>query len=412
MCIRDRLELQENGLADNTYIIFTSDNGYQLGHHRVSNKLDPFNRSTNVPTIVWGPGVRGGVKANHLLAHIDICPTILELGGATIPSLVDGKSFVPVIKEPTMHAPDLWRDAVIIENWSDKQNFGRAIPCAYSALRGYEDIYVEWATGDNEYYDLSHDPFQINNIWSSLSSSRKNELANQLRTSRNHPMAPITTITGPDLAAPVKQFFRIEGAAEDDQRVVRTSLAIRSINTGRYFDGFKWTDDWSRLNARMSAQDRQMAYWFKGVNIPAETDGIDFLLVMAFSTDNSGNFTLPFTWRVVPLDQVGPTTTLNVLSNMNYVMPGEIVVTGNSYDNFETDRIRVVVRDQYDQKYWNGTDWQSDWTYTESPVDPDGGTWETDFPATSKKRYQFLVRSIDRAGNVQQIASSTVFIAK
>ena len=66
--------LKSCGIRESTYIFFTSDNGYQLGQHRLHGKLYPYRICTNVPLYVSGPGITGGTTADHLLGHIDLCP--------------------------------------------------------------------------------------------------------------------------------------------------------------------------------------------------------------------------------------------------------------------------------------------------------------------------------------------------
>ncbi len=80
---RIRQVLEKTQLAQNTFIFFTSDHGYQLGHNRMIAKKVPYHRNTVVPMFVVGPGVVPGV-ADHLLAHIDLVPTFLEIAGVAV----------------------------------------------------------------------------------------------------------------------------------------------------------------------------------------------------------------------------------------------------------------------------------------------------------------------------------------
>ena len=148
---------------DNTYIMITSDNGYQLGHHRQFGKQTAFLRNAHVPMLVLGPDLNAAAPTNvftrsHLSAQIDIAPTCLELAGAAIPPQIDGKSFAPLLDRTNNADPNSWRGAgIVIEHW-ESQFVGRHdsdlnrqlrydVECTYSALRVGNAIYTVWANG-------------------------------------------------------------------------------------------------------------------------------------------------------------------------------------------------------------------------------------------------------------------------
>ena len=120
-------------------------------------------RSTNVPLMAAGPGTNRRQFANHLIAQLDICPTILQLAGVTIPASVDGKSFSSLISNPSSSRETSWQESIMIENWADKYLIGERFSLAYTAERFYDEIYVSWSNGQREYYDLADDPFQLEN---------------------------------------------------------------------------------------------------------------------------------------------------------------------------------------------------------------------------------------------------------
>ncbi|MDH4168279.1 MAG: sulfatase, partial [Acidimicrobiia bacterium] len=109
-------ELDRQGVLDNTYILFASDNGVLRGEHHIGGKSVPYEESVRVPLVVRGPGVPSGQTLDHLVANIDIAPTLLDLAGSSLPGTsppVDGESLVPVLLDalPTGR----WRDAVLLE---------------------------------------------------------------------------------------------------------------------------------------------------------------------------------------------------------------------------------------------------------------------------------------------------------
>src|SRR5215212_1921814 len=107
--------LKHSGELDNTYIFFTSDNGYHMGQHRLTaGKWTAYEEDIRVPLIVRGPGVPEGQHLEHLVLNNDFAPTIAELGGAEAPSFVDGRSLVPLLGEDPP-PEDQWRQAFLVE---------------------------------------------------------------------------------------------------------------------------------------------------------------------------------------------------------------------------------------------------------------------------------------------------------
>jgi arylsulfatase A-like enzyme len=175
-----RLEatLRARGLARNTYIVFSSDNGYHMGEHRLlPGKMTAFDSDIRVPLIVAGPGVPHGKTVSQLAENIDLRPTFSELGRAKVPRWVDGHSLVPLLRR---HAPRRWRDAVLIEHHGPVRDTGdpdlpapgSGNPTTYEAIRVPGGVYVEYRGGQREYYDLARDPYELRNIAGNLGRRR------------------------------------------------------------------------------------------------------------------------------------------------------------------------------------------------------------------------------------------------
>jgi arylsulfatase A-like enzyme len=145
--------LEETGQLDRTVIVFTSDNGFFLGEHRIADgKLLPYEESIRVPLIVRGGGFPAGHTAEQPAANIDLAPTIVELTGARAKRTMDGRSLLPLALDPS-----LGRDrALLIEGLSRNP----AKP-SYQAVRTSRWLYVEYRTGARELYDLQSDPLQL-----------------------------------------------------------------------------------------------------------------------------------------------------------------------------------------------------------------------------------------------------------
>ena len=174
-------ELERQGALDNTYVVFTSDNGFHLGDRRMRmGKETPYDHDVRVPLVVAGPGVPPGSVTDLLTENVDLAPTFVELGGAEQPALVNGRSLVPLLRGGT---PPVWRRAVLIEHHfalspaqkgPDKESY--VTPPDYTALRFADALYVEYGTGEVEYHDLSADPLQLTNTADGLDPATRQAL--------------------------------------------------------------------------------------------------------------------------------------------------------------------------------------------------------------------------------------------
>jgi len=170
--------LEQLGLLDDTYVFLTSDNGYHMGNHRLFAKRAPYERVVSVPLVIRGPGVEEGVTKEHLLMNVDLAPTFLELAGAVAPDFADGRSFVSVLRGRL--PVQAWRTSAFVEHWEDATRFGIPLDMRFDLLRLQHEVYIEWADGEQEYYDLSVDPFQLDNRSALLPEQKRNELASRL----------------------------------------------------------------------------------------------------------------------------------------------------------------------------------------------------------------------------------------
>jgi N-acetylglucosamine-6-sulfatase len=142
--------LEETSQMERTYVVFASDNGFLLYRHRVYAKGVPYEEVQSVPFVVRGPGVQRGVVGEELVASIDLAPTIAEWAGIQPPEYVDGRSLVPLLEGTGTS----WRRWLLFEH--TKTNH------PYVGVRtAGEESYVEWESGEKEYYDLTEDPWQL-----------------------------------------------------------------------------------------------------------------------------------------------------------------------------------------------------------------------------------------------------------
>jgi arylsulfatase A-like enzyme len=166
--------LKQRDLLGTTYVFFTSDNGFQFGAHRIDHgKGDPYEESIRVPLLVRGPGVKEGAVEEAPVVNMDLAPTLLELAGIPAPGAMDGRSLKGLLEG---QKPTSWRDDFLLESFAGSES---EVP-GYFALRGESSVYVEYVTGEKEYYDLLKDPYELKNGAGTLSPKTLGELSSRL----------------------------------------------------------------------------------------------------------------------------------------------------------------------------------------------------------------------------------------
>jgi len=189
--------LAATGELSNTYLIFTSDNGYHQGEHRIAKgKQSPYEESEKVPFVVVGPGVPAGTARMEPISLIDLAPTFLDLAGLPMAAAdaMDGRSLKPLLQSPEK-IPS-WRTAVLFEKVGSAEDpidintlslADRVAPddedsevqvqivvapgiVQEAKLPRFEGLhtdrysYIRYGDGVIEFYDLWADPFQLNNL--------------------------------------------------------------------------------------------------------------------------------------------------------------------------------------------------------------------------------------------------------
>ena len=179
--------LTKAGIADNTVIVFSSDNGYHLGDDRL-NPGQPTADDTdvNVPLIAAGPGIKAGQVVKQPAQNIDLRATFGAIGKATVPTDVDGHSLLPLLGGTV---PSGWRSTALVEHHGpdndpkdpDHPAPKSGNPTTYEAIRTTSYTYVEYANGEREYYDRINDPNMLNNSFKTLDQARVTELHNAVQ---------------------------------------------------------------------------------------------------------------------------------------------------------------------------------------------------------------------------------------
>lgn len=165
--------LAERGELENTYLVYTSDNGYHLGQHRLLNgKGQLYEEDIRVPLLVRGPGVPAGVTREEFAMNIDFAPTFAELGGAKAADFVDGRSLVPLLGEGSPR----WRRDFLVEMYRIPEMGGDEL----RGLRTRDRIYIEYLSGPRELYDLHEDPYQLDSLHETAPPGQLRRLSRRL----------------------------------------------------------------------------------------------------------------------------------------------------------------------------------------------------------------------------------------
>jgi N-acetylglucosamine-6-sulfatase len=168
-------QLQAVGELDDTLIVFTTDNGFFHGEHRVPNgKVLHYEPSSRIPLILRGPGVPRGRTLTQLVANIDLAPTIVDAARATPGRRMDGRSLLPLLRDTG-------------RSWGRDLLLQRGGPGAqvFQAIRTLRYKYVEYGNGDRELYDLAADPNELQSRHADAAlANLRSELARRLATLR------------------------------------------------------------------------------------------------------------------------------------------------------------------------------------------------------------------------------------
>ena len=152
--------LKENGLEENTIVIYTSDQGFFLGEHNFFDKRFMYEESLRMPFLIRWPGhIRPGSVSPGMILNVDFAPTLLDAAGLKVPADMQGRSFVSLMAGKT---PSDWRKAMYYRYYHP----GHHNVAAHYGIRTerYKLIYFnkldQW-----ELYDLEKDPREMHNIY-------------------------------------------------------------------------------------------------------------------------------------------------------------------------------------------------------------------------------------------------------
>jgi N-acetylglucosamine-6-sulfatase len=153
--------LDESGLAENTIVIYSSDQGFYLGEHGWYDKRWMFEESLAMPFLIRWPGVvKPGIRSKALIQNIDYAPTFLEVAGVEVPDDIQGRSLLPVLRNDGIALPD-WRKAIY---YFYSGEVTHRVPAHDGVRSERHKLFYLPATNEWQLFDLEKDPQELRSV--------------------------------------------------------------------------------------------------------------------------------------------------------------------------------------------------------------------------------------------------------
>lgn len=153
--------LQEQGIAENTIVIYSSDQGFYMGEHGWFDKRWIYEESIHMPFIIRWPGVvKPGTRFTPMIQNIDYAPTLVELAGGRVPAGLHGRSFVSILQG---QAPADWRRSIYYHFYDSAAH---GVPRHYGVRTDRHTLVHFYQTNEWELFDNRNDPQQMRSVYS------------------------------------------------------------------------------------------------------------------------------------------------------------------------------------------------------------------------------------------------------
>jgi arylsulfatase A-like enzyme len=205
--------LDKEGLSQNTIVIYTSDQGFFLGDHGLYDKRFMYEESLRMPFLIrWTAAIKPGTVEKSIILNVDFAPTFLDICGLNIPSDIQGRSFLPLLKG---EHPSDWRKSFYYRYYHDPGDHNTA--AHYGVRTETHKLIYYWKINQWECFDLVNDPLELKNIYN---DPDKKEIVNKLKeelyrlkkeVQDNDEFAdklPPSGVDGMNFAQPVKEAIR------------------------------------------------------------------------------------------------------------------------------------------------------------------------------------------------------------
>ena len=175
--------VKENGLQENTMVVYMGDNGFSFGEHGLIDKRHAYEESMRVPLLLWAPGmIKARSVIQQVIMNVDLAPTFLELADIPKPRDMQGNSFVNVLKGNT----NSWTRENVFYEYYWEAAFPQTPTTFAVRTDRYKYIYYNGVWDINELFDLQADPYEMNNLirdssYRQIGLQLKNDLFKWLR---------------------------------------------------------------------------------------------------------------------------------------------------------------------------------------------------------------------------------------
>jgi len=164
--------LDQAGLATNTFVIYSADNGWYLGDLGLYDKRFMYEPGLRVPLLARGPGIKAGGVPAQFVSNLDLAPTFLDLAGLPVPPSMQGHSLVPLLRG---ESPADWRTSVYYRYYHDPGHHNTA---AHLGVRtATHKLIYYWKQDAYEMFDLTKDPAEQRNLLYDDANAKRPEVA-------------------------------------------------------------------------------------------------------------------------------------------------------------------------------------------------------------------------------------------
>ncbi len=154
--------LDKSGLADNTIVVYVSDQGFYLGEHSWFDKRFMYEQSLRTPLVIRWPGVvKPGSVDDHMVSNVDFAETFLDAAGIAAPEDMQGRSFLPILQG---ESPADWRKSFYY-HYYEGVKYDHHVPRHEGVTTGDAKLIYFYPIGEWQLFDLKRDPQELNNVW-------------------------------------------------------------------------------------------------------------------------------------------------------------------------------------------------------------------------------------------------------
>jgi arylsulfatase A-like enzyme len=164
--------LDQTGLAKNTIVIYSADNGWYLGDLGLYDKRFMYEPGLKVPLLARGPGIKAGSLPAQFVTNIDLAPTFLDLAGLQVPASMQGRSFAPLLRGET---PADWRTTFYYRYYHSPGHHNTV--AHYGVRTATHKLIHYWKRDAYEMFDLTKDPAEQHNLLFSEAEAKQPEVA-------------------------------------------------------------------------------------------------------------------------------------------------------------------------------------------------------------------------------------------